>query len=112
MKLVYSEVFDSAWKSIKDDLALAAGLSLVFMVAAGFCSHVPVIGAILTLPLTAGYMKCLLKLRAREEFGFSDFFWGFTNLNRFLHLALLNLLITVGMVFGIVLLVVPGIWWM
>lgn len=111
MKLVYSEIFDSAWKSIKDDLALSAGLTLVFLVAAGVCSKIPFVGTIVSLPLGAGYIRCLLKIRAKETMGYGDFFWGFSNLNRLLHLILLNLLIGIGGAIGLVLLVIPGVWW-
>jgi len=112
MKIVYSEVFDSAWKSIKDDLALSAGLTLVFMVGAGVCSKIPVVGTFVTLPFYAGYLRCLMQIRKKETIGYEDFFWGFSQFNRFLHLVLLNVLIGIGAVIGTILLIVPGIWWL
>lgn len=111
MKLAYSEVLDSAWKSLKDDLALVAGLTFVWLVGAGLVNAIPMLGNVLSFPLLAGYVRCLLKIRAKENFGYEDFFWGFLNFNRLLHLVLANLLIGLGMVVGLILLLVPGIWW-
>lgn len=111
MKIVYSEVFDSAWKSIKDDLALSAGLTLVFIVAVGVCSKIPILGTLATPLFAAGYMRCLLQIRKKETIGYEDFFWGFLNMNRLLHLVLLNLIISIGGVIGTVLLIIPGVWW-
>lgn len=112
MKIAYSETINAAYNSIKEDLALVAGLTLVnFMGAAAF-SRIPGLGIFVSFPLAAGYLRCLLKIRARESIGYGDFFWGFLNFNRFLHLVLAHVLVTLGTIIGTVLLIVPGLWWL
>lgn len=112
MKLVYTEIFDSAWKSFKDDLALTAGLTFVTMMGVMVASKIPFIGLLFTMVISAGYFRCLLQIRKKEVIGFQDFFWAFQNLNRFLHIVILNILVNFGLVAGFILLVIPGIWWM
>ena len=110
LKLKYSEVIEESWKSIRDQLPLTAGLSLVFMAGMAVLFYIPVVGHILMAPFALGYLKCLIQIRKKENFGYSEFFWAFSNLNRFIHSALLGFLITLGYL-GFILLLVPGIWW-
>jgi hypothetical protein len=110
-KLIFSDILGSAWKGIKEDLALVGGLTLVYFVGLAVAGQVPLIGVLFSMPLTAGYFRCLLKIRHREVIGFEDFLWGFWNFNRFLHLILLYAFVWLGGLVGFVLLVIPGIWW-
>ncbi len=111
MKLNYSEILNVAWSHIKNDLPLAVGLTLVSMMSLAVANWIPFVGSFLNFPLLAGYLRCLLKIRNRETIGYSDFFWGFVNFNRLLHLGLASLLVGLGFILGLILLLFPGIWW-
>lgn len=108
--LVYSEVFNDAWASIKDDLALVIGLTAVMGFGIWVFSLIPYAGFLFTGALTVGYCRALLQIQKKQTIGYQDIFWGFQNLNRFLHIVVLNLVIGIGAFFGFLLLIVPGIW--
>lgn len=110
MSLSYSNLFNKSWDVIKDQLPLVAGLTLVYWVGALALSMVPVVGGFLSGPFTAGYMRCLMRIRDRQEIGYEDVFWGFMNLNRLAQLLVLGLIVGVLTVLGFIFLVVPGIW--
>lgn len=110
MKLQYGEIFDTAWKAIKDDLALVAGLTAVYIFGAWVFQHVPVLGVIVAAPLGLGYLKCLLQIRAKQVIGYQDFFWAFIDFNRLAHAVLMNVVLYIAYVIGFFLLVLPGIW--
>ncbi len=112
MKLNYSEILNVAWGHIKNDLPLVAALTLVSMTGLAVCNSLAPLGNLLSFPFLAGYLRCLLKIRNRETIGYSDFFWGFLNFNRLLHLGLANLLVGLGFIFGLIFLLFPGIWWL
>jgi uncharacterized membrane protein len=111
-KLVYSEVFNGAWAAIKDDLALVMGLTLVILFGSWVVMLVPYIGFVLVAPLSLGYYRALMKIRQKQTIGYEDVLWGFTDFNRLLHALILNLIISVGLAFGLCLLVFPGIWFL
>jgi hypothetical protein len=108
--LSYGELFDKSWNAIKENLALSAGLTLVYIVAAAALSVIPILGHFLGTLLTPGYVFCLIKLRERKNIEFADFFWGFMDFNRLLQWVVLNIIKFVLVFIGIVLLVVPGIY--
>jgi hypothetical protein len=108
--LVYSDIFGESWKAIKDDLALVAGLSLVYFFGAWVLAHIPLINFLVLGPLAMGYLRCLMQIRKKETIGYQDFFWGFLDFNRFLNIIILHLLISFGTALGFILLIVPGIW--
>jgi len=110
MKLAYGEVLDSAWKSIRDDLPLAAALTAVFGFGVWVLNLVPFLGYLVIGPLSLGYIKCLQQIRLKQVIGYQDFLWAFLNFNRFLHAVLLSVLINFGMILGFILLLIPGIW--
>lgn len=110
MSLSYNALLNRSWDSIKDQLPLVAGLTLVYFVGLGALNMIPFAGGFLTGPFTAGYMICLLKLRRREQIDYQDVFWGFLNLNRLLQLVVAGLLVGFLMILGFLLLIVPGIW--
>lgn len=112
LKLQYGEIFDSAWKALKDDLALVAGLSLVYGFAVWVVCLIPFLGQLLTGPMAMGYMRCLIQIRAKQVIGYEDFFWGFINLNRLLHAVLLSAIVFLGTALGFILLIIPGIWFL
>ncbi len=111
-KLVYPEVFNEAWAAIKDELALVMGLTLVILFGAGVLMTIPYIGFLFVAPLTVGYYRALIRIRQKQVIGYEDVLWGFTDFNRLLHALILNLIISMGLVFGLGLLVFPGIWFL
>jgi hypothetical protein len=108
--LSYGELFDKSWNAIKENLALSAGLTLVYIVAAACLSIVPILGHFLGGLLTPGYVFCLIKLREQKNIEFADFFWGFMDFNRLLQWVVLNAIKIVLIVIGMIFLVVPGIY--
>ncbi|GIL17535.1 MAG: hypothetical protein BroJett040_12860 [Oligoflexia bacterium] len=110
MSISVSSIFNKSWAAMKDQLPLVAGLTLVNAVALMTLSMIPLLGAFLSAPISAGYIVCLLKIRKGEAFEYKDFFWGFQDFNRLLHLALLNVLIFLAVLVGVILLVIPGIY--
>ena len=108
--LNYSDLFNKSWNSIKDQLPLVAGLTLVYMVGLTALGTFHVFGALFTIPFGAGYLVCLLKVRNKETFSFQDILWGFQNFNRFLHLVLANFLVIFLLIAGSIFFVIPGIW--
>ena len=72
--IVYSEIFDQAWKDMKSYIPLVAGLTLVYFLGASVASMIPYAGAALGAGLTGGYIVCLLRIRDGKDIGFSDFF--------------------------------------
>ncbi len=108
--IVYSEIFDQAWKDMKSYIPLVAGLTLVYFLGASVASMIPYAGAALGAGLTGGYIVCLLRIRDGKDIGFSDFFWSFMNLSRFIHQVILSTIIFIGSLFGMLLFVIPGVW--
>jgi len=106
----YSEVLQKSWDGIKANLPFTAALSLVFGLAVAVASYVPFLSYILTVPLSAGYVKCLLTIRRGGIVEYKEFFWGFLDFNRLLQLILLNILLSLGVGIGFLLLIIPGIW--
>jgi len=107
----YSEIFEKAWRGMKDNLALAAGLTFVFLVGLWVVSLIPFFGLIVSSPMTFGYIRCLDRLRRGEVFEFADFFWGFTSLNRLIQISILGAIHLLGSLVGFCLLILPGVWW-
>jgi uncharacterized membrane protein len=109
-KLIYSEIFNEAWNSLKADLALVVGLTAVYGFGIWVLSHIPFVNFLFIAPIAVGYMRCLMQIRKKEVIGFNDFLWAFTDFNRFLHVVILNILVWLGAGFGMLLLIIPGIW--
>lgn len=105
----YSDILNKSWDSIKSNLLLVATLSLVFIAASFVVSMVP-FGGVLYILFYLGYLKCLIKLSQNQEINYSDFFWGFLNINRVLHLILGNLLFILMITIGTILFIIPGVY--
>ncbi|MBX2995181.1 MAG: hypothetical protein KF681_10170 [Bdellovibrionaceae bacterium] len=105
-----SAIFDKSWNGIKDQLALTAGLTLVYLVGITAIAMTPFIGSFLSAPFTAGYMICLLKIRRNEDIEYRDVFWGFQNFNRFAQLLLAGFLVGALTVVATIFFILPGIW--
>ena len=107
-----SNIFDRSWNGIKDQLALTAGLTLVYLVGITAISMLPIVGGFLSAPFTAGYMVCLLKIRKNEDIDYNDVFWGFQNFNRFAQLLLGGFLVGFLLILATIFFVIPGIWFL
>lgn len=112
MKLRYSEILSSAWNSIRDELALVAGLTVVSFFGIWVFNLIPFLGYVVAAPLGLGYLKCLQQIRFKQVITYKDFFWAFLKLNRLLHVVLMNILVYLGTVIGFILFILPGIWFM
>lgn len=104
------QLMERSWNSIKDQLPITAGLSLVIWAALGVSGHIPPLSWLLSAVVSAGWLACLLKIRNKEEIQFNDFFWAFQNVNRFLNLALQSVLVWIVVIAGLIFFVVPGVW--
>lgn len=109
-QVTYSNLFNTSWDAMKNQLFLVAGLTLVWTLGVGALSFIPAIGWMMTGPFTAGYLRSLLKIRAGETIGFEDIFWGFTDVNRLIHLVLVGFLVGIITLIGFICLVIPGIY--
>lgn len=109
-EVTYSNLFSTSWDAMKNQLFLVAGLTLVWTLGVGALSFIPAIGWMMTGPFTAGYLRSLLKIRSNETIGFEDIFWGFTDVNRLIHLVLVGFLVGVLTLVGFICLVIPGIY--
>ena len=103
------DLFQKSWDSIKNQLGLICGLSLVYFLGGSTLSMIPAIGWMLSGPFTAGFMRCLIRLKHQEPLEFSDVFWGFLDFNRFIHLVLCSFLTTLMVGLGLLFFVIPGI---
>jgi len=110
LDLTYGKIVDTSWNAMKSQLALLAGLTLVWFLGVGSLSFIPAVGWMLSGPFTAGYIKALLRIRAKETIDFKDIFWGFLEVNRFIHLVLVSFLTSALTIVGLICLIIPGIY--
>lgn len=109
-EITYGQLFDKAWDAIKKNLALSAGLTLVYILAAAAFNFIPVVGGFLGGLLTPGYIYCLVRIRDHQNIDFKDFFWSFQDFNRLLHWLVMYIVKAIAVVIGIILLIIPGIY--
>jgi hypothetical protein len=112
MEINATAILKKAWQEMSGQIALYAALTGVYGVVVWACSMVPFVNFLVTAPLGFGLTICLQKMRKKQDFGFEDFFWGFRDFNRYLHGLILGALITGGIIFGMILLIIPGIWFL
>jgi hypothetical protein len=110
----YRDLFDRAWNTMRDDLAIFAGLTFVYLLGVSALNMASWVGGLAAGLLHYGYLTCLVKLRNRKVTGesieFKDFFWPFTDFNRLIHVVLLYVMVVVFIALGLCLLVIPGIY--
>lgn len=109
-ELTYGQLFDKSWDTIKKNLALSAGLTLVYILAAIALNIIPFVGSFLAGLLTPGYLYCLIRIRDHQNIEFRDFFWSFQDFNRVLHWLVMYFVKIVAIVIGFILLIIPGIY--
>jgi uncharacterized membrane protein len=105
----YSVLISQAWASVQTNLALMMALSLAYFAAYAFFNIVPLLGSFLVMMLYPGYLISLQKLKKTGTVEYSDFFWGFQNLNRALNILLLTTIKTVLVVIGFIFFIIPGV---
>lgn len=107
----YTELLNKSWDSLKNNLSLSAGLTLVYCMGLGAMNYIDYVGWAISILVAAGYMACLLKMREGKTFDFQDFLWAFQSFDRLIHVLLASVLRTVIICVGFILLIVPGIYW-
>jgi len=109
-ELTYGQLFDKSWNTIKSNLAMSCGLTLVYLLAVGVFNFVPFVGGFLSALMTPGYMYSLIRLRDQKNIEYQDFFWGFQDFNRLLHWLVMYIGKIFAIVLGLILLIIPGIY--
>lgn len=109
-EITYGQLFDKSWDTIKKNLALSAGLTLVYFIGALALNMIPIIGSFIAGLLSPGYLYCLIQIRDKQSVEFQDFFWSFQDFNRVLHWMVLNAIKIIAIVIGFILLIIPGIY--
>lgn len=107
----YTELLNKSWDSMKNQLPITAGLTLVYCMGLGSMQYVDYIGWAISIVVAAGYMACLIKMRQGKTFDFQDFLWAFQSFDRLIHVLLASVLRTLIICGGLLLLIVPGIYW-
>lgn len=107
----YTELLQKGWDFTKADLALTAGLTLVYCLGLGALGYVDYWGYPISVFISAGYVACLIQMRAGKSFDFKDFFWAFQSFERLIHVLLTSILRSGIIIVGLCLLIVPGIYW-
>ena len=110
MEFSIQEIFNESWATIRKNLALCMGLTFVMFLALMSMRYLPLIGNLIWAPFQLGYLRCLWQMKKGKDFDYPDFFWGWVNMIRLGHVILLHILTTIFIVFGCLLLVIPGIW--
>ena len=108
--LRFSPLFDKSWAAVKNNLPLIAALSLVYGVATAVMYRIPFLGHFASGLMSPGYLICLMKLKDKQDISMQDFFWSFLDLNRFLQLVILNIVIGFLVIAGFICLIIPGIY--
>ncbi len=107
----YTELLQKGWDYMKNDLPLTAGLTLVYCLGLGAVGYIEYYGWVISIFISAGYVACLLQMRQGKTFEFKDFLWAFQSFERVIHVLLGSVLRSFLIGIGLVLLVVPGIYW-
>lgn len=110
MNISISALIETTWKQFKPQWLLAAGITLIFGAATVFLIRLTSFAPLITTPLGFGWIYCLNELRKGHKITVRDLGWAFMDLERYLHALLLSLLYSLGITFGLVCLVLPGVW--
>ena len=108
------KAFGYGWDSVKKDFWYWVGIALVVMVIQGISSDgknnqgLGLLGLFLSAWMTCGYTKIILEYFDGKKLDFSELFTQLKYFWRVLGATLLIALIVIG---GLILLIVPGIYW-
>lgn len=108
--LNYSELIKLTWRRVHGELPLFAGVGLLFIFVQVFTTQLPLIGGILSWPLTVGLFRVIHVLDRQGELEFSAFFWPFLDKQRLLRIFVVGWWQTLLLILGFLLLLIPGIW--
>ena len=99
------------WELFKQNIGGFVGFSFLYLVAVAGSGQIPYIGwliqTLIGAPLVAGFFIVADKIAKGQPHEFNDFFKGFDHM---LQLVIGNLVMSVLIVLGLVLLIVPGIY--
>ncbi|MBC7537647.1 MAG: hypothetical protein H7281_02405 [Bacteriovorax sp.] len=101
----YSKMLAYAWDLLKKNLPLYIGLSLISMIL----NFIPYI-SIFSIFINIGFFNCCYKLMKNETIDFNDFFFSFQSFSRFLNILVAVVLMTIAIIIGYALLIIPGIY--
>jgi hypothetical protein len=106
----YRALFYQTWESLKDNLVLVVGLTATVLILGFMLTFIPLVGGLLTGSLYLGYLHCLVKLSRSRNAEWTDLFYFYTNLARFIQALVLGAIVQVGTIVGFILLIIPGVW--
>lgn len=106
----YSDLIMQGWETVKANIAIYVGLTLVVCLFGVTTNLFPIFGGYISQIVNLGYMACLLKLKRGQNIDFSDFFWTFASLPNLIQSALFIFLTSFIVIAGFILLIIPGFW--
>lgn len=105
------DYLNRGWELFKQDIGGFVGFSLLYLVAVGGSGQIPYVGwliqTIIGAPLAAGFFLVANKIAKGETHEFNDFFKGFDHITQ---LVIGNLVMSVLVIIGLILLIFPGIY--
>lgn len=111
VNLSFFNIVEEAWEGIRKNLPLSLALTFVFVILNIVFTRIPFAGMYLSqlfgTCISIGYLRCLVLISKSENFGFSDFFWVFQNLNRFLNCMIMVILYWFIVIFSFICLIIP-----
>lgn len=106
----FSYLLDKSWKALNKNLGKGIQITLVFIALSFICSAIPVIGSIVSLLLSPGYLICLNRLRVGEKVDLDQLLWGFSDFQLSLKFLIFRLVSGFIILLGLILLLIPGIY--
>jgi hypothetical protein len=101
------ECIKEAWEMSKDKLLLLLGGMVVLGLVSMAAGMIPFASFFVSVPIVAGLTMVNLRIVNGAPFEFSNFFDGF---KRFVPLMIVGLIVSLGIILGMVLLILPGIY--
>lgn len=102
----HSTMITNARMSLTDKWSMAAGATFVYFMVSALCGAIPMGSLIIGGPLALGYAGFALRISRGERAELANIFDGFNDFSRSL---VAMLLMTVAIIGGMLLLIVPGI---
>ncbi len=105
------DYINRGWELFKQNIGGFVGFSFLYLVAVGGSGQIPYVGwliqTLIGAPLAAGFFIVADKIAKGQTHEFNDFFKGFDHM---MQLVIGNLVMSVLIVLGLILLIVPGIY--
>lgn len=106
----FSDLLKESWQSLKQQLGLGIGITILFLAAGILLNRLPLIGILLGFLLNPGYILFLNAIRTNDNPNANHLLWLFSDFNRILQFLALSVLTMVIVSLGLVLLLIPGIY--